>query len=142
MFYGSTANDTRKIFFLSWEKYQQKSPLTTLEKQLVDVIIEHPEYHKLFDANKQCAEPEQILVSDNDNPFLHLGLHLAIRDQIATNRPHGINEIYQRLIAKYNNWHVVEHLIMEPLAECIWQAQRSQTPPDEVWYLKTCEALR
>ena len=37
------------------------------------------------------------------NPFLHISLHLAIIEQVQTNRPFGINEAYYKLVNKYNN---------------------------------------
>ena len=34
------------------------------------------------------------------NPWLHMGLHLAVREQVATNRPHGITEVHAKLAAQ------------------------------------------
>lgn len=72
------------------------------------------------------------------NPFLHMGLHLAIRDQVSTDRPSGIAGIYQQLLNKYADNLAVEHLLMESLAECLWQAQRNQSMIDETSYLNAC----
>ena len=141
MFYNDGIQDTRQLFFVSWTKYQQKKPLSPLEKQIVDVMIMHPEYHGMFEhspnENLQSYFPEM----GETNPFLHMGLHLAIRDQVATDRPQGITAVYHRLVEKYADSLMAEHLIMEHLAECLWQAQRNQGMPDEISYLDACREL-
>ncbi|CEK09229.1 DUF1841 family protein [Legionella hackeliae] len=140
MFYGDDVQDTRQLFFSSWQKYREKHPLLPLEQQIVDVILVHPEYHGLLEATKnkeQAYFPEM----GQTNPFLHMGLHLAIRDQISTNRPEGISTIYQQLVKKFRDSLAVEHLMMEYLAECLWQAQRDNTYPDESNYLQALTQL-
>lgn len=139
MFYGNTIEDTRQMFYTSWQKYQEKQQLLPLEEQIVAVIIEHPEYHALL-----TSDPASTAVSPQGtegNPFLHMGLHLAIRDQIATNRPLGIQALFQEKLKQYGHQHDVEHLLMEQLAECLWQAQRTQSMPDEQAFLNACRQL-
>lgn len=140
MFYGGTVQDTRQLFFLSWKKYQQKQALEPLEQQIVDVIIMHPEYHDQMAASV-TSNHTYFPELGQSNPFLHMGLHLAIRDQIATNRPAGITAIYQQLHKKHADTEKVEHLLMEQLATCLWQAQRDHTAPDEKSYVQACGAL-
>ncbi|MDI9818994.1 MULTISPECIES: DUF1841 family protein [unclassified Legionella] len=135
MFYGDNVQDTRQLFFSSWQKYQQKHVLMPLEKQIVDVILVHPEYHALLESPDTPAQQRYFPELGQTNPFLHMGLHLAIRDQVATDRPAGISRIYQQLLEKYGDTLAVEHLMMDHLAETLWLAQRNNTSPDEVAYL-------
>ncbi len=140
MFYGSTFHDTRQIFFSSWRKYIKKEPLLALEQQVVDVIIDHPEYHSLLERTEPCTQayfPEM----GESNPFLHMGLHLALRDQIHSNRPQGIQTLFQQLERRYPQALMAEHLMIEQLAECLWLAQRNQRLPDEISYLKALQNL-
>ena len=141
MLYGNSVNDTRAFFFASWAKHQQNTQLTPLEQQVVSVMLEHPEYYILFNDKEQSRTPEDIPISGTDNPFLHLGLHLAVRDQISTDRPEGITPIYKELVTKHKNTLEVEHLLMEALAHCLWNAQDNQRPPDEHAYLDHCRTL-
>lgn len=141
MFYGDNVHDTRRLFFSSWKSYRQNLPLTPLEQQLVEVIIEHPEYHALLDANPTQQDQSFFPELGQTNPFLHMGLHLAIRDQVTTNRPTGITDIYHQLVTKHGDRLLVEHLIMDPLVECLWQAQRNQSMPDESAYLSALTML-
>lgn len=141
MFYGDKVQDTRQLFFLSWQKYCQKQSLEPLEQQIVDVIKDHPEYHSLLEnpagANDKAYFPEL----GQTNPFLHLGLHLAIRDQLSTDRPVGVIQTYKKLVQKYKDSLEVEHLMMDCFAECLWLAQRNNQLPDEKKYLASLNAL-
>jgi hypothetical protein len=69
-----------------------------------------------------------------------MGLHLAIREQVATNRPAGITEVHQRLTARLGA-HEAEHAMLEPLAETLWEAQRQGQMPDEQVYLERLRKL-
>ncbi|WP_019215791.1 DUF1841 family protein [Legionella tunisiensis] len=140
MFYSDNVQDTRQMFFSSWQKYLQKQPLLPLEQQIVDVILAHPEYHMLLETSSlgnQSYFPEL----GQTNPYLHMGLHIAIREQIGTDRPNGINSVYRQLLQKYGDQLVVEHLMMECLAESLWQAQRNQSFPSEKDYLDALKRL-
>lgn len=136
MFYGESIQDTRPLFFNSWDKYKKKMPLSPLESQIVDVIQKHPEYHSMFDNPlrylEKSFEPDQGEV----NPFLHLGLHLAVREQVATDRPLGIQKAWQQLLVKMRDPLLAEHYMMEQLAACLWEAQSTGKTPDEGRYLK------
>jgi hypothetical protein len=141
MFYGDTPAQTRQLFFLSWSKYNQKKPLTPLEQQLAAVIIDHPEYHSLLNNPGTNREKNYFPELGESNPFLHMGLHLAIREQVSTDRPPGIRAVFNQLTKKNQDSLTAEHDLMTCLAESLWQAQRHQTMPDEVAYLNACRRL-
>lgn len=141
MFYGNSTQDTRQLFFSSWQKYRQNLLLSPLEKQIADVIVDHPEYHALLEAVIPHQDQAWFPELGQTNPFLHMGLHLAIRDQVTTDRPAGMAGIYKELTLKYVDKMAVEHLLIEPLAECLWQAQRNQGMVDESGYLAACKKL-
>lgn len=140
MFYGDNVQNTRQAFFSSWNKHKQGQPLSALDQQLITVILEHPEYQSVMNqqyAIDQAYYPEL----GQSNPFLHMGLHLALREQTSTDRPSGILSVYQQLLKKHGDRLTVEHKMMECLVECLWQAQRGQKPPDEILYLEALSNL-
>lgn len=141
MFFGDTIQETRQIFFTSWEKYQQNQPLLPLENEIVQVILAHPEYHKTLENQSQFQQQAYFPELGATNPFLHMGLHLGIREQVATDRPSGIKAIYQDLVKKYTDPLAVEHLMMDQLAECLWLSQKNNLPPDEFHYLNILRNL-
>ena len=84
MFHGDAIQDTRQVFFTSWEKYQQKKPLLPLENEIVQVILAHPEYHNILENQNKFQQYSYYPEFGDTNPFLHMGLHLAVREQVAT----------------------------------------------------------
>ena len=87
-------------------------------------ISEHPEYHVIIEsAASDLANYSPR--SGQLNPWLHMGLHMAIREQVATNRPHGITEIHEQLAARAGDAHEAEHRMLTVLAEALWEAQRA-----------------
>ncbi len=123
MFYGNKVQDTRPMFFLSWQKYRAQQVLSPLEQQIAYVILVHPEYHHFFEQ-PMSAQLDGDASCQGENPFLHLGLHLALRDQIATNRPFGIAAIFHQFVGEGFDSLEVEHQMMAVLSRCLWQAQQ------------------
>jgi hypothetical protein len=123
----------------AWRKRCDELPLTPLEAQIADVVECHPEYHAevLNDALDKEYSPE----GGKTNPFLHMGLHLGIREQVATNRPAGIRTIYTALAKKTGDAHIAEHRMIDCLAETLWEAQSENTAPDERAYLDRLHQL-
>ena len=125
----------RQFYCDSWNKHlKQQEKLNPLEQQVVAVIKEHPEYHTLLENTEASIGADYLPEMGDSNPFLHLGMHLGLREQISTDRPPGIAELYQRLVAK-KGVQDAEHEMIECLAEAIWQAQQNQTAPDDITYL-------
>ena len=136
-------DSSRKFFSEVWEKYKKKMPLEALEQVVLDIILQHPEYHKILDMDEtDVAAMEFLPEAGMTNPFLHMGMHIAIQEQIGSNRPEGITALYQQLLAGYPSAHDLEHSMMECLGETLWQAQRNNIMPDEMQYLERVKQLR
>src|SRR5437870_4214626 len=120
----------RRMYLESWRKFSEQQPLEPLEAQLAAVIAEHPEYLEWIEAGEAALAAEFTPESGRQNPFLHMGLHLAIREQVATNRPPGIADIHRALSTRMGDAHAAEHVMLERLAETLWEAQRSGRAPD------------
>lgn len=141
MMYSNDRNQLRQVYFDTWKKHKNKQPLEPIELQVLEVILAHPEYHHLLENIEHNLDKNYFVESGETNPFMHMGLHLGIKDQVATNRPKGITRLYKQLLIKYQDEQTVEHLMMDYLVEGIWQAQRDNTLPDENSYLKKLKRL-
>jgi hypothetical protein len=130
-------NELRNKFFSAWQKHQNKLALEPLESEILTVILQHPEYFTILEHPEKFKEKDFA----QENPFLHMSLHLALREQIKTNRPAGIYAIYQALCEKYMDALHAEHLMMECLENILWEAQRSGMAPDEKKYLENLKKL-
>jgi hypothetical protein len=76
-----------------------------------------------------------------ENPFLHMGMHIAIQEQINADRPPGSTSCYRSLLGKHPDEHKLQHRMMECLGRALWQAQRDRTMPDEAAYLECLRKL-
>lgn len=134
MIFSNDRRSLRKMYAEAWRKRLAGERLTPLEQQIVAVADLHPEYHgELADCDPDREyEPEE----GGSNPYLHMGLHLALREQLATDRPAGISAIFAGLAARLGDRHQAEHRLIECLAETLWEAQRANRAPDEAAYLE------
>jgi len=134
MIFSGDRKQLRQRYADAWQKAQGAQVLSPLESQIAQVIEDHPEYQAALGEKDLTASfaPE----GRETNPFLHMGLHLAIRDQVATDRPPGISKVFQELSGRYPNPHETEHRMLDCLAETLWEAQNQNAPPDEQKYLE------
>jgi len=137
--FNPSREQARQFFFDSWRKYREQQALSGLESIALELMQQHPEYHALFDHPEHYAERDYLPEMGETNPFLHLSLHLAIREQLPIDQPRGIAAHYWRLLGKTGNAHDAEHLIMDCLGEMIWQAQRRGAAPDAAIYFECLE---
>lgn len=139
MFFSNDRTKLRQAYFDIWQKSLNKQPLEPMELLISQVIAEHPEYHVMF-KNKKALERD-FFAEQEMNPFMHMGMHLAIREQIATNRPEMLSVCYNSLCNKLGSAHDAEHQMMECLTEMLWNAQKNNSAPDEAAYLDCLKKL-
>lgn len=132
MLYTQDRTEQRKFLANAWQKFLGKKILDPLESQLTQVIEIHPEYHSLIQNVESDYFPEQGEV----NPFLHINLHLSLREQLSINQPHGIKEIYQKIVNSTGDSHEAEHKMMDCIAEMIFSSQKNKVPMDHQAYIR------
>lgn len=141
VFAGQNRDQMRRMYLDAWRKFSAREPLEPLEGQLAAVIAEHPEYIAWLEAGDAALGAEFTPEGGRENPFLHMGLHLAIREQVATNRPAGIAEVHKKLSERLGGAHEAEHAMLEQLGATLWDAQRQGRMPDEQAYLERLRKL-
>lgn len=140
MFYTSERDRLRQFYADTWNKARTGQPMDAMEQMVARVIEMHPEYHAMLNNEKHLGN-EYKPEDGETNPFLHMGMHLALQEQVSLDRPQGIQSIYQQLGERFGDVMATEHAMMECLAESLWQAQRDQTEPDENAYLRCLKSL-
>jgi hypothetical protein len=140
-FHDQDRSGLRRHYLEAWRKHRARLPLEPLEHQLATVIEQHPEYQSLFEEDPQALGRDYGPELGQSNPFLHLGLHLAIREQVATDRPPGIAAVHHALSRQLGDVHEAEHRMLERLGEALWHSQRTGRPPDEATYLESLRLL-
>lgn len=98
----------------------------------------HPQFQPIVENLDDALGFEPSAGAGTENPFLHLGLHLAdpTSKRRSTGRP-GVRALLGALQKKaQGDVHAAEHVLMEALGETLWEAQRNGRVPDEQHYLE------
>ena len=133
--FGGERDQMRQIFFEAWRKHQAGEAMQPLEEMVAAVVRQHPEYHDLLDNREAGLHREFLPEAGESNPFLHMAMHISLLEQVSTDRPAGITELYRRLCQRLGDPHDAEHQLMECLGRMLWEAQSSNRMPDETAYL-------
>jgi len=140
--FGNDRESMRRFYMETWRKARAGEPLEPMERVVAEVIADHPEYQPLLSPGNEAVLGRDYTPEEGQtNPFLHMGLHIALREQEATDRPPGIAALIQRLKARRGDALEAEHELMEPLGETLWEAQRAGGQPDEQGYLARVRRL-
>jgi hypothetical protein len=139
--FGQDRNQLRQMYLDAWRKHQKAEFMQPLEAMIAEVVALHPEYHGLLEQGEDALDKDFLPELGESNPFMHMGMHIAIREQLATDRPAGIVSAHKKLLLRLQDAHEAEHQIMECLGQSLWEAQRNNTAPDEAQYLLCVQKL-
>lgn len=139
--YSNDRTQMRHYYFETWKKFKAEAPLTDLERQIVGVIVDHPEYQPLFDQPDKYLDKDYLPEFGETNPYMHLGLHLSLRDQISTDRPAGTQQIFEKLCRRYSGPLEAEHAMLECLALVLWQAMQTGKEFNIEQYVESLQRL-
>ena len=137
--FNPSRSEARQFFIDTWRKYRNQETLTGMESVVVEAVIAHPEYHRVLESPEEFLDKDFPPEFRDVNPFLHLGMHVAIAEQLSIDQPPGIVAAFQRLQMKLASDHEARHKIIDCLGEMLWQSQRHGTPPDAAVYLGCIE---
>jgi len=139
--FGNDRENLRRYYVTVWEKAGAGQPLEPLERIIAEVIREHPEYQSFLRDAETALQRDFTPEMGQANPFLHMGLHIAIREQLGSDRPEGFRDVYRQIGRRVGDIHTAEHAIMECLGQTLWEAQRGGVAPDERAYLERLRRL-
>jgi len=135
--FSQDRDQLRQAYLRAWRKAQTGEPLEPVERQILEVAEQHPEYHSLLEQGEAALSREWLPEGGESNPFLHMALHIALQEQVTTDRPAGIRQLYQGMIARcLGDVHEAEHRMLDCLAEELWKIQRDRRDFRPKAYLK------
>jgi Domain of unknown function (DUF1841) len=137
--FNPSRSEARQFFADTWRKYRNQEPLSAMENIVVEVVVAHPEYHRVLESPDEFLDRDFAPQFGELNPFLHLSMHVAVTEQLTIDQPSGIAAAFQRLRAKVASDHEAKHKIMDCLGETLWQSQRYGNLPDADSYLGCIE---
>ncbi len=135
--FSSDRQTHRRAFVDAWAKARSGQPLDPVEAQIVQIIHMHPHYQSALTDPERVLQRDFEPASGDENPFLHMGLHIVILEQLSTDRPVGIRRLHQTLSAVTGDPHTADHRMMDCLAAGLWRVQHERKPFDDKDYF-TC----
>ena len=137
--FDPSRDQVREFFFETWRKLQAGEALSGMEALALEIVLLHPEYHAVLGDPERTRERDYFPELGQTNPFLHLSLHLALKEQLSIDQPRGIVARFAALVARRGERHAALHDAIECLAEMVWRAQRERAEPDGAAYLECLE---
>ncbi len=123
--FNPSRDEARRFFIEAWRKRREGAPGSPMETVVADMIEAHPEYHALYELGEDGLAKEWTPEAGETNPFLHINLHVAVREQVSVDQPKGIRALHMALASKSGDLFDADHQVMECLAEQLWQNQRN-----------------
>ena len=139
MIFSQDRGALRRMYAEAWAKREAGDPMSALERQIAEVVAEHPEY--LDAVTAEDIDRDYLPEGGQTNPFLHMGMHISLGEQLLADRPAGLRDLYQRIANRLGDPHAAEHAMMDCLGVALWEAQRSNRAPDEAAYLECLRKL-
>lgn len=133
--FNPTREEVRRFLIDAWRKRRDSLPATPLETVAGEIIAAHPEYQPVLESGEDLLDHDWLPENGETNPFLHLSMHLSIREQVSIDQPAGVADYHRQLSAQLGSEFDAEHEMMDCLGEMIWQAQRAGHAPDPGVYL-------
>ena len=137
---GQDRDSLRRAYAEAWQRRLDGLPLDLQQQRIADVLALHPEY-QAFVLSPDALAQEFDGSDGRTNPYLHMGLHLAVREQIATRLPPEAVQAHARLAKRLGDAHAAEHRLIECLAQALWQGQRAGREPDMDAYREVLRGL-
>ena len=142
MLHGTDRSNYRDFFFKLWKKMQTQEKLKPLEQIAAALIEQHPEYHDAL-LNIENDQPQEFPSNSlYENPFMHLGMHMGLIEQLQLDRPTGIRAVYMKLMqGDATDEHQLQHQIMDIMGQQMWDAMHRGVDFDEMKYLEALGKL-
>ena len=137
---GQDREQLRRAYVDAWLMHRSGSPQDARGQLIAEVILLHPEYHALLEGGG-ALDRDFDPGAGESNPYMHMGLHIAIREQLSVDRPPGICAIHRQILGAVQDIHTAEHQMLECLGAAIWQAQPNSGAPDAATYMDCLRRL-
>jgi len=122
-----------------WRKMNANADLTEEEEILAEQMQAHPEYGEVWE-DKQLGD-HLFDPTKEENPFLHVSLHVMLERQVRANEPPCVRKTIERLTALGEDPHEVQHAILRILVQQLWAVMTQRRPFDMKQYREEIEKL-
>lgn len=109
-----------------WQAGKRGEELSGEEERYYRAMLEHEEYHDVWDALEFIYDKE--IEIDGVNPALHVTFHVIIEGQIAEANPPEVIDALERLQRQGLSRHEAIHEIGAVFGKHLWEALKFKRP--------------
>jgi len=124
----------------TWEMAMAGAELEGEDATMAEVLKQHPEYFDLWEQVDTLPPGEEVL-RDGVNPFVHVGIHQTVENQIANHNPPQTAETLEALMRAGYTRHEAVHAIGAIVSDEIFAILKDNRPFNETSYAKALRAL-
>lgn len=136
--YKSIAMAHRTVMSDIWKRWHRDpDSLEGEERQLAEQMAEHQKYHDVWE-NIDNLSDHAFDPAKEENPFLHVSLHVTLERQLQSDEPPEAGRALERLIARGDDPHEARHAILRVLVQEMWHIM---THSEEFNQQRYCEEL-
>ncbi|MCM8777721.1 MAG: DUF1841 family protein [Candidatus Omnitrophica bacterium] len=132
--YNELKSLTRIYLSNIWKNHKSGGYLNKEQEQLVKIMEEHKEYHKIWEKSDNLRDTEYTV--NGVNPFLHVFIHITIENQLNMGEPKIVTEIEKELKDLGFSHHDIIHVIGQALTTQIFNMSKNKVLFDEERYAK------
>ena len=139
--YAELRHLTRAHLGIIWEMTMAGAELEGDDAVTAEILKQHPRY---FDVWEQAGAlpPEEEVLRDGANPFVHVAIHQTVENQIADRTPPQTAETLEALMQAGYTRHEAIHAVGNIVAKEIFEILRDNRPFDSAGYVKALRDLR
>lgn len=131
--------ELRRRFVQVARNLESGTPCDPSDLHLASVLLDHPQARSLLASatGEALIRGEDRSEREGSALFLHLALHVALREQVAADRPPGIRALHERYVTWAHHDRVeAEHRMLPILAEAMERELSESSPGDPRSYLE------
>lgn len=131
---------TLSRYGLIWQQMQEGADLIDDEVIVANVMKEHPEFDRFWNAGETAVHPQEIdgyIVT----PLIHAGLHVVAEKQISERSPEEVETTLKTLVARGVSRHDAMHQIIAIWGNLYFQSIRQGASLYEWEYIELLTSL-
>lgn len=113
--------------------------LSDEEAAMVQAMMEHTEYHDVWDRLDEFGNRE--IVVEGANPLLHVVMHGVVENQIRNGTPPEVAQVLNACVRRGMDRHELVHEIAALIATQLWEMMTFERPFDQDRYVRQLKAL-
>jgi len=124
-----------------WHRMKENDEDFSDEEELIaEQMLAHPEYREVWENIDELGD-RYFDPAQEENPFLHITLHVTLERQLRAGDPPCVQETMERLRERGVDPHEAQHAILRVLVQEMWEVMTQERSFDVQRYSEELKKL-